>query len=157
MSFFTKENITFILAVIGSVGSICEFFYHFIASRKHLDFEILDFRTTYSPLQLFIYTQNRSQTSITVSCVSILHEGHEYYCEMIPKKIRSVAESCIYTPEFPLNLAPLMGYQYFLEFVGFPEKSLAPCSTIVVLIYTNRGVVRKSLTLQDKAHYWHTQ
>ena len=157
MSLFTKENITFFLAVIGSIGSICEFLYHFIVSRKHLDFEILDFRATYQPLQLFIYVQNQSKAPITISCVSIRYENHEYYCEVVPKKVRSIDDYFFYTPDFPLNLTPLMGYQFFLEFVGFPEKALNPDSTVDVLIYTNRGVVEKFLTLHNRAGYWRNQ
>lgn len=153
-SLLTKENVTFVLAVIGSVGSIGELIHRFISSRKRINIKILDFNQWKHVFQMLIYIQNQSQSSICISCISIIYDDKEYPCELVPKKICGTGENLVCTPDFPLNLTPLFGYHYFLEFVNSPDASLTPGSMMSLLVHTNRGVIKKSVKLDDMAHYW---
>lgn len=155
MSLFTKENITFVLAVVGSLGTIFNFVYAYFSSRRHIDMHILDYSSYLHVVQFFIYIQNQSRSPICISCISLQLDGQEISCELIPKKIRGNDPNLICTPFFPLNLSPLMGVQHFFEFVNCPDISLASGKKISFAIYTNRGVIKKSVTLGNTSRYLH--
>ena len=155
MSFFTRENITFILAVIGSLGTIFNFAYTYFSSRRRIDMQILDYSSHLNVVQFFMYIQNQSRSPICISCISLQLDDKEISCELIPKKIRGNDTNLICTPSFPLNLSSLMGVQYFFEFVNCPDISLASGKTISFVIYTNRGALKKSVKLGDTSRYLH--
>lgn len=155
MSFFTKENITFVLAVIGSIGTILNFIYTYLSSRKRIDIQVLDYTSIFNVVQLFMYIQNQSRSPICISCISLIIDDKEIPCELIPKKIRGDGSNLICTPFFPINFSPLMGVQHFFEFVNCPNISLASGKTVSFAIYTNRGVIKKSVILGDTTRYLH--
>ena len=154
-NFLTKENITFILSVAGSLLGVINFIHTFISNRKNIDIKILDYTQINHVVQFFLYIQNQSASQICISSISIHHEGKHIFCELIPKKIRKTNDTLICTPMFPLNLAPLCGYQYFFEFLDCPNNLVAPEKTVEVVIHTNRGPIKKSVNLGDKSHYLH--
>ncbi len=155
--YLTRENITFLLALLGSIGTVLQAFFHFLSTRKKLKIEILDSETIWDVMQFFIYIQNQSHSSICISSISIRYDKKEIYCELVPKKIRGKGDELIRTPMFPLNISPLQGGMYFLEFVYCPKISLDPGKILDFVIHTNRGPLKKSVTLGDKSHYLHNE
>lgn len=156
ISFFTKENITFVLAVIGSVGTIISWFFYWATTRRHVEVEIFDYSSHWGRIaQLFIHFQNQSRSPICIVSVSLLFNGKEVCCELVPKKIRLEGDELLKTPMFPLNLLGKQGSLCFLEFVGFEHIELVPGSNLVLLINTNRGQIRKSVTLSNTSRYLH--
>lgn len=161
VSSFDKINtyidiITFVLAVIGATGSICGWIYFWVTSRKNIELKIFDYTSYHGTIaQLFVHFQNQSHASICIISVGLIFNGYEVCCELIPKKIRGENDSLIKTPMFPINLIGNQGALYFLEFVGFEQIQLTPGSKIVLLINTNHGQIRKSVTLSDTSRYLH--
>ena len=157
VSHLTKENITFLLALLGSIGTVIQAFLHSLSTRNKINFKIDDYRSVQKVFQFFIHVQNQSRSPICISSISICYDKNEIYCELIPKKIRGKDESLMCTPMFPLNLAPLQGGLYFFEFINCPKTSLVSGKTFDFVIYTNRGPIKKSVTLGEQSHYLHIE
>ena len=155
--YLTKENITFLLALLGSIGAVIQAFLHFLSTRKKIEIQIVDYRAVQKVIQFFIHVQNQSRSPICISSISICYDKNEIYCELIPKKIRGKEETLICTPMFPLNHAPLQGGLYFFEFINCPETSLISGKTFDFVIYTNRGPIKKSVILGEQSHYLHIE
>ena len=155
LTLLTKDNITFVLSVIGSLLGVINFVYTIFSNRKHIDLDVLDHTQINNVVQFFLYIQNQSASQICISSISINHDEKSYICELIPKKIRGTKENLMCTPMFPLNLAPQCGYQYFFEFLNCPNNLVVPGNTVEFVIHTNRGPIKKSVTLGDKSHYLH--
>lgn len=67
-SFFTKENITFVLAAIGSVGTIISWLFYWATTRRHVEIEIFDYSSHWGRIaQLFIHFQNQSRSHSLIS------------------------------------------------------------------------------------------
>ena len=155
--YFSRENITFLLALFGSIGTALQAFFHFLSARKKVKIQILDSRYVFQVAQFFIYIQNQSNSPICISSISICYDEKELFCELIPKKIRGKDDLLICSPMFPLNLMPLQGGLYFFEFINCPKISLEPGRTLDFVIYTNRGPLKKSVTLGKPSHYLHIE
>lgn len=155
VNIWSRDDITFYLALISSVLSIFSTLHILISSRKNISIEIFDYTKVYKTVQFFMYVQNKSHLPICISCISIIYDDKKYPCELIPKKIRGTGEELIRTPQFPLNLTPQHGIHSFFEFVNSPDIELTPGKNVDFLIYTNRGVLKKSITLPEKSHYLH--
>lgn len=152
---WNRDDITFYLALISSVLSIFSTLHILISSRKNISIEIFDYTKVYKTVQFFMYVQNKSHLPICISCISIIYDDKKYPCELIPKKIRGTGEDLIRTPQFPLNLTPQYGIHSFFEFVNSPDIELTLGKNVDFLIYTNRGVLKKSVVLPEKSHYLH--
>ncbi len=153
-----QEIITFILACIGSVGTICMGIYNFFARRPKLELLIHDYTSyDYQVIQFFIHLQNQSSTPLCISSVSITWDGAETECELVPKRIRNYPAYSIRTPMFPINLFAQQGTTCFLEFVCLDpfRTEPAPGKTVLFVISTNRGQIRKYVSLSNTSHYLH--
>lgn len=156
MDLFTKDNITFVLALIGSVGTVLGWIYTFITSQRKIDIEIYDYTSYIGKIaQFFIHFQNQSFLPICIMSVTLVYNGVETCCELIPKKIRGSENDLIKSPMFPINLVAKQGCLYFLEFVNCEQISLTPGSKVDFSINTNRGKIHKSVILSDISHYLH--
>ena len=96
---------------------------------------------------MYLYLQNNSNSPLTISGISIVHNDKKYPCELIPKKIRGKGENLIKTPMFPINLSPNQGVLFPFEFLNCQDIEISPDKKIVLEIYTNRKMIEKSLTL----------
>lgn len=152
---WNRDDITFYLALIGSVYSIISTLYILITSRKNISIQIFDYTKVYQTVQFFMCIRNNSRLPISISCISIIYGDKEYPCELIQKKIRGTGEDLIRTPQFPLNLTSQLGIHSFFEFVNSPDIELTLGKNVDFLIYTNRGVLKKSVVLPEKSHYLH--
>ena len=152
----TRENITLLIAIIGAIGSISSWIYMAVANRKNVSFEIVDYASHFKEIkQLFVFLQNKSSIPIVITSIQFRLGNRQYPCELIPKKILEKADRVYSTPMFPINLSPHYGESFFLEFINCQDILLAPENTVYFVIYTNRGVINKSLTLGETSHYLH--
>lgn len=150
------QNICNILGCISFFGTAYLYFRRWISGRKNLEVSIIDYSKPFGRIaQFFISFQNHSSSPITIQTVSIFHNGNEYPCELIPKKIKGKNESLITTPMFPINLAPAQGYLCYLEFLNCEDIPTSDGKTISLKIHTNRGLIEKSIVLGSTAHYLH--
>lgn len=145
-----------ILTILAFIMSAITWIVTALRHSIFLTVELKDYAKWFNNVvQLFLYIQNNSASPITVSGISILYDGKKFPCELVPKKLRTedgiVTRS---TPMFPLNFAGLQGTMYFFEFVNCPDIELAQGKTIDFEIYTNRGRLKKSVTLGPQDRYF---
>lgn len=150
------DIITFTLALIGFVGTVSGWIYFWLTTKRNIDLELFDYGVLGGSIaQFFIHFQNQSHFPICIISVSLLHDNSEICCELIPMKVRSIGEDLLRTPSFPINLVGRQGYLCFLEFAGCGQIQLAPGNKVALSINTNRGRIRRSVTLSNTSHYLH--
>ena len=152
----TKENITFILAVVGFCGTVYSGIAAFILSRARLRAKIIDYAQYGENTRYLIELRNLSTNPISVSLISIKEGRVLYPCERLRARIREFAGLLYRTPMFPLNLAPRTSYLYFLEFHASPKIALTSGTMLYFSFDTNRGTITKKLCLSDTDRYLHT-
>lgn len=154
---FTKENITFILAVIGSFGTITGWIYHFIRTRKNITLNIAGHQ--WNEMGVFVYFQmtNNSLQTISINDISIFVGSYECHCSAIPVRVLEVIRRVgkeitnhkeYYSVELPVTLAPLCGTSGYLNF-SFDSEIQGPAPTeLNFVIRTNRGrAIKRKLPL----------
>lgn len=145
-----------LLGITGFLLSAIIWIYTIFQKRCDLFLDIKDYTKVFGRvIQLYLYIQNLSDSPITISGISIAHNNTFFPCELLPKKIRGEGDSLIKTPMFPINLAPHQGILVPFEFLNCQDIALTPYKTLDLEIYTNRKVLRKSLTLVQPDHLLH--
>ncbi len=153
---FSKENITFVIAVAGFLMSALSWLKEFWQKRNAIDLVIIDYANPKrSIVQFYLQFQNKSSMPASVSMIEVESKGNDYSCELEPKLIKETRSVRILTPQFPLSLPPMAFYSCYLEFLGVPNTQLGPGTVVSFRIHTSRGILRKSLTLSCKGHYLH--
>ena len=152
---FTRDNITFVLALIGSLGTFFNGIKHFLASRVKFDVKIFDIRYSNGIAQIYLDVRNLSINPIAISSISIKVDQKLYPCDLLQKKIRYSGDILYMTPLFPLNIAPQTSQQYFLEFLDVPDICITSGTTFYLSFDTNHGMITKSVILPCKGRYLH--
>ena len=123
---FTRENVTFAIAVFGAVGTARSIF----QSRKKVEFIPLGY-TLNEDHDLIVHFEiiNHSTTAISIVNISYIYDGEHYSCS----KERAIAESIyherrhvpalkdFYTQPFPLQLVGLGGRWVYIQ-IELPPK-----------------------------------
>lgn len=146
--YLTKDNITFILATIGSLGTI----YSMITQRPKLSLSIHDFHYENKSLVTYIAFTNRSRLSISVLNISVVHDKICYPCVYIPTTV--VEYTCCSGKElishreelsiqFPISLSSLAGTSGYLYFDKLPDNFPDAPTTLTFEVSTNRGRAKK--------------
>lgn len=149
----TRENVTFLLACIGSIGTILNAIKSFLNNRKKLNVEIIDYANKDSDAKFFLYIQNQSSAPICISAIYLTAGTKKVRCELLRKRAQSFNGILYRTPLFPLNIPPQVGVVHFLVFSACPDVLLASGNIVSFEFLTNRGPINKSLTLQDPSYY----
>lgn len=138
------------LGILGFVLSALLWFFAVYKKRTNLYVESKDYTKALGEIvQLYLYIQNQSDSPITISGISIVHYEKKLPCELIPKKIRKTGDNIIYTPCFPINLAPQQGVCFPFEFLNCRDIEVGPGKKVALEIYTNRKLVKESLILNQ--------
>lgn len=148
MVYITKENITFILATIGSLGTL----YTLFAQRKKLSLSVQSYSYKNKALLTYISFTNHSRLPISILNISIVYNNVCYPCVYIPTKVcdhtfRSGKEIISHREEFsiqfPISLASLAGSSGYLYFDKLPENYPDNATTLTVQVSSNRGQAKK--------------
>ncbi len=148
MNYITKENITFILATIGSLGT----FYTLFAQRKKISLSIQSYSHKNGSLLMYVSFTNHSRLPISILNVSIIQDKVCFPCTYIPTKVcehtrRSGKEIISYREEFsirfPISLFSLAGSSGYLYFDKLPETYPDAPTVLTVQVSTNRGRAMK--------------
>ena len=151
-SFFTRENITLILAIFGSVGTLITWISKVVTSRKSVNVSL---GRIYEPDKIFccfLVFENKSRLPICINSVSVVIDGIPFPCAIIPHVsytvTRKSGSKVIGEREYPslalpLNLGGLSGSSGFLDF-DIPQEYLQKISTPLTLqVSTNRGNLKQ--------------
>lgn len=146
--YFTKDNITFILATIGSLGTI----YSMITQRKRVSLSIQEFRYKNKTLLMYVAFTNRSRLPISILNISVVYDKVCYPCVYIPitvvehtrhsgKELLSHREEL--SIQFPISLSSLAGTSGYLYFDKLPDNYPDAPTTLTLEVSTNRGRAKK--------------
>lgn len=148
----TKDNITFALAVFGSLGTILSWIYASISNRKNIYVRISRAYLHDNSVLLHILMDNKSRLPISINRVSLIINETTYHAFDIKTQIfrgdyksnnEIIKTDIIYSAEFPIELASLGGTNFYL-FFELPPNAFQSLSTQLTLqFHTNRGMVRK--------------
>lgn len=156
MKIFSKENVTFLIAVAGFFMSALTLLKEFWGRRNSLELTIIDYKTYRTGIaQFYIQIQNKSSLPASVSKIVFEFRENWYTCELEPKLIKKTPAVCIKTPCFPVTVPPTAFFACYLEFLGVPNMQLSPGTVVSFQIYTSRGILKKSITLSSAEHYLH--
>lgn len=155
LAFFTRENITFLLGVFGSLGTL----YTLFAQRKNISLSIQNYSYKNKSLLMFVSFTNHSRLPISILNISIIQDNVCYPCVYIPTVVcehtrRSGNEVISYREEFsihfPISLASLAGSSGYLYFDKLPDSYPDDATTLTVEVSTNRGrATRMKLSIPE--------
>lgn len=148
----TRENITLILAIFGSVGTVISWILHVITSRKAVAISLGRIYEPSTSLSCFLLFENKSRLPISITSIAVLIDDIPFPCVAFPhaafKIIEKKGNIVTYRKELqavsmPLNLAPLCSASGFLDF-DIPPEYLQKLSTPLILqVSTNRGRLKQ--------------
>ena len=156
LNLLTRENISLILSIIGSVGAVSSWVYNYITRRKNISFRIInyDYDIDDNYLNLYFHLTNNSELPITINEIDIEYNKEEVCCCLIPFSIANVGDKSFTSVSFPLSIAPLCSCSGYLHF-AFSDRIQEPLSTIQnFVIRTNRGkALKEQLSLGEENPY----
>lgn len=143
LKILTRENITLFLSILGSVGTVSGWFYHWMVNRKNLTFKVSGHCVDNDGLFIYFQITNNSRLSITINAISLFLDNKEIYCRLTPDALYTIQhgsrEERILLTAFPLSLAPLYGASGCTYFPFEPETKPPASNTLAFVIRTNRG------------------
>lgn len=155
-SIFTRDNVTFVLALMGAVGS----FYTFIMQRKKIRITIQRFTYNDGILLMYLSYVNLSHLSVSITNVNLIYKGISYPCAYEPTLAQTythkigkeiVTRRDDFTTALPLNLSALAGSSGYIYFGSLPSDFSEHSGTIEIEVGTNRGrAIKMKLKIPDK-------
>ncbi|KJJ77622.1 hypothetical protein [Clostridium sp. FS41] len=156
---FTRENITFILAFIGSIGTISGWAYSFATSRKNIAVNVIAYKVRQDKALFYLSFTNKSRLPISITALSVQINGVYYPCRHIPQKVVStqravngkiVSSYDYFSIQIPIEIGSLGSTSGYVLFV-LPKGVYIPDSKALNLqISSNRGkAIEMKLTLDQ--------
>lgn len=156
--FFTKENITFILATIGSIGTIYTLISAAIFQRVNFSMRLHMYHYKNNQLLIYASFENHSRLSLSITGISAIYDGVSYPClyqsisvceheRRIGGKIVSRKED--FSISLPINLSSLAGTSGYLYFDMLPDTYPSDAKTLTLQVSTNRGKAKKMILPVD--------
>lgn len=147
MEYLTKENITFILALFGSFGTLCVFISTLLQNSVNLDISIVEYSADNKTAILYMMLDNRSHLPISITNISIWNHAVLYSCLPTPEIVKFNIRHCnkeevfreaVKTIPLPINLPSLSGTSGYLYFVIPQENFEIDSKSLTVEVSTNR-------------------
>lgn len=142
---FTKENITFALALFGSAGTA----WNILQSRRKLSIKLSYFGCNKKKCIALANIQfaNRSRLPVSITDVRIKINGNFYPCKKYPVLTdssrhewgKNVSVKDFYSVQFPLVMLSLGGTGGYLVFDIHQEVDIPLSKPLTFAISTNRG------------------
>lgn len=159
MQYFTKENITFLLALIGSIGSVTGWFYTYVVNKKKISIRIIAYTVKSNIILSYLSFENLSRSPISLTSISIKVNGVFYPCRHIPQKVKStehmiggkiVSTHDVFNISLPIELGGLGATSGYILFVLPKDAGTPDAKTVTFQISSNRGAaVEMSLSLEQ--------
>ena len=145
---FTRDNITLVLAILGSAGTAISWLSSYLHSRKSLHMQIERICKFKNSVVAYVTILNKSTSPISISCISVKVSGKLYTGYHVPLRSIHIDKSsdgktfashdCI-TMSFPINLGEQSGASGYLMF-DIPAALLENLETaLTFVISSNRG------------------
>lgn len=148
MNYITKENITFILATIGSLGTLYTLISKIFLNRVRIELSIIECISTKKSVVLYMMLTNKSHLPISITNVKLWNYSTIYECIKSPHIIRVdtrtskkaiVYKEATYNIPFPINLPSLSGTSGYLYFQIPQGNFQCDSRSLTVEVNTNRN------------------
>lgn len=153
---------TFVLALIGSLGTAYSVIMTFYWHRISIDCNIVEYCPSNDALIVYMSFTNHSRLPISITDICVWNDCVLYSCVHTQEIIKTVRrtlnngqtyQEAIHSASLPINLPSLSGtsgYVYFL----FPQGNFEVSSkSLTVELSTNRHMtLRKTLSLEKSLH-----
>ena len=164
MTFFEwfqdRNNITFLISVIGFILTTYQLIRNVILSRENYVISVIDYvKRRDDCIQFLFGIENRSSYPLCISEITF----YGITCELERKAIRQRPSSWNFqsTGNFPLCIQAHSSQYVYVEFLDvpcdtFPHIQLCRGTTVTFGIRSTRSLAQKKLMLGDISHYLHT-
>ncbi len=158
MQYFTKENFTLAIALVGAIGTIASWVYAFLSTRKRLAFKLVSSYTKNNTFISFVMIENKSRLPISINAISLILNEDTIMCGQIPTKILEITNRSgqevtdrrkIFTMQFPISLAALSGASGYI-FFELKGQEINNEEKLLTMLGTNRG---KPITFRVVPNY----
>lgn len=156
-AYITFQNITFVLGLIGSLGTT----WNFITSRKKLRIKVTDmiYRTDIHTFIIVITFENRSRLPITITNITLSVVKNELSFEPFPRCVSEyfhmngsevVDRKFLYNLSLPVSL-PQLGAESGHLLLDISQEDFEKLPTQLTLkVHSTRGLVqKKQLSTED--------
>lgn len=126
------------------------------ARSVRISIDVLDYRTYNHSCKIYVRITNKSFLPIIINSFSIIEGNKEYMCYLQPVLSRNAYGKQFFTADFPVNLSSCQGAQCYVEFRHFLNDEpiqLTEGKNLVLQIHTNRGPIKRDVTLGKKSYY----
>ena len=157
--FFTKENVTFFLSVLGSLGALYTLISGLIRQHCRINISIIEYVPANNSVILYMMLVNRSHLPVSITDIKIWNRGVIYACEKSPHIVQLVTrktgetiiyKEAIYSVPFPINLPALSGTSGYLYFEIPQENFECASKSLTVQVNTSRNQkFQKTLLLPE--------
>lgn len=161
LPYMTVQNLTFVLALIGSIGTLSSFILAYVRSRVSINAEITSYYLGKDYLELYMVFSNASRLPVSITNVSIICDGNTYYCERSPQVAKTTEHAKngqvvdtvrFWTISFPVNLPSLSGSSGYLLFRFHPENAVSVSKALTFQLSTNRNAKPLEMILSVPTH-----
>lgn len=155
------DKLTFVLALIGSLGTAYSIIMTFYWHRVSIECNIIEYCPSKDALIAYMFFTNHSRLPISITNICLWNNDVLYNCVHTPEIVQFVSrtsgkqtyQEAIHSSPLPINLPSLSGtsgYVYFL----FPQENFEVSSkSLTVELSTNRHLtLRKTLSLEKSLH-----
>lgn len=156
------NKLTFILALIGSLGTAYSVIMTFYWHRISIDCNIVEYCPTKDFLIVYMSFTNNSRLPISISDVRVWNDCVLYSCIHTPEIVKTlkrtfknkpIYQEPIFSIPFPINVPSLSGTSGYLYFL-FPQENFeVDAKSLTFELSTNRHLtLRKKLLLEKSLH-----
>jgi len=155
MTLFTRQNVTLLLSIIGTLGTVYTLISTLIFQRKSLRIEVLGFSVNPDRADglMYITVENLSRLPIAITSIEIVFSDVFIPCShesvRIGEHIRRIGGETVergphYSINFPIKLSSLGASSGYLHFDNIPRTLSELPKEVTLQVQTNRGSVKKS-------------
>lgn len=156
--YFTRENITLFLSIIGSLGALCNAIYYWITHREKLDIKITGQRINEKAILLYVSFTNNSAVPSNVTDVRLIANNQTFFAYKNPKVIKrntfKVKNEIVnynenYNESFPITIPAYGGNACYIYFAFPLGHDLTSSTPLCFEFLTSRHkIIQKKLQLQ---------
>lgn len=155
------DKLTFVLALIGSLGTAYSIIMTFYWHRVSIECNIIEYCPSKDALIAYMSFTNHSRLPISITNICLWNNDVLYNCVHTPEIVQFVSrtsgkqtyQKAIHSSPLPINLPSLSGISGYVYFL-FPQENFEVSSkSLTVELSTNRHLtLRKTLSLEKSLH-----
>lgn len=147
-----RENITFLIAVLGFLLSIGNLAFSLISHRRSFKLHVYDIKTFQDVLFMNVGIENRSRLSVSIMRVSLVQGKNKHFCTATPTLIYKettrlgatiTSEKETLSTPLPINVPGLGAQSAIILFEGLQDLPKDDATNLTVVIRSNRGCSSK--------------